>query len=182
MERSRFYRKVLVVDDEPDVLRSVHDLLRIDYEVVTCQQASEALDHLKAATDVAVILSDQRMPGMTGVELLQQARLIRPETTRLLFTAYADIHTVIDAINQGQVFRYITKPWEAAELESVIRQAARHDRREKPASGRAANRQCQADRSQPAQRNLSGSRQPRAEYARDGRARTDGSLETIAGG
>jgi signal transduction histidine kinase len=128
MERTRFYRKVLVVDDEPDVLRSVHDLLRIDYEVVTCQRASEALDHLKAATDVAVILSDQRMPGMTGVELLQQARLIRPETTRLLFTAYADIHAVIDAINQGHVFRYITKPWEAEELESVIRQAVeRHD-------------------------------------------------------
>ncbi len=99
MQRTRFYRKVLVVDDEPDVLRSVYDLLRIDYEVVTCQRASEALDHLKAVTDVAVILSDQRMTGMTGIELLQQARLIRPETTRLLFTAYADIHTVIDAIN-----------------------------------------------------------------------------------
>ena len=90
---------------------------------MTCQRASEALDHLKAVTDVAVILSDQRMPGMTGVELLQQARLIRPETTRLLFTAYADIHTVIDAINHGHVFRYITKPWGAEELESVIRQA-----------------------------------------------------------
>jgi len=128
MERTRFYRRVLVVDDEPDVLRSVYDLLRIDYEVVTCQRASEALDHLKGATDVAVILSDQRMPGMTGVELLQQAQLIRPETTRLLFTAYADIHAVISAINQGQVFRYITKPWEAEELESVIRQAVeRHD-------------------------------------------------------
>ncbi len=128
MERTRFYRKVLVVDDEPDVLRSVHDLLRIDYEVVTCLRASEALDHLKAAPDVAVILSDQRMPGMNGVELLQQARLIRPETTRLLFTAYADIHAVIAAINQGHVFRYITKPWEAEELESVIRQAVeRHD-------------------------------------------------------
>jgi len=128
MQRTRFYRKVLVVDDEPDVLRSVYDLLRIDYEVVTCQRASEALDHLKAVTDVAVILSDQRMPGMTGVELLQQARLIRPETTRLLFTAYADIHTVIDAINHGHVFRYITKPWGAEELESVIRQAVeRHD-------------------------------------------------------
>src|SRR5271166_3157544 len=128
MERTRFYRKVLVVDDEPDVLRSVHDLLRIDYEVVTCQGASEALDHLKGASDIAVILSDQRMPGMSGVELLQQARLIRPETTRLLFTAYADIHAVINAINQGQVFRYITKPWETEELESVIRQAVeRHD-------------------------------------------------------
>jgi len=128
MQRTRFYRKVLVVDDEPDVLRSVYDLLRIDYEVVTCQRASKALDHLKAVTDVAVILSDQRMPGMTGIELLQQARLIRPETTRLLFTAYADIHTVIDAINRGHVFRYITKPWGAEELESVIRQAVeRHD-------------------------------------------------------
>lgn len=128
MQRTRFYRKVLVVDDEPDVLRSVYDLLRIDYEVVTCQRASEALDHLKAITDVAVILSDQRMPGMTGIELLQQARLIRPETTRLLFTAYADIHTVIDAINHRHVFRYITKPWGAEELESVIRQAVeRHD-------------------------------------------------------
>ena len=128
MQRTRFYRKVLVVDDEPDVLRSVYDLLRIDYEVVTCQRASEALDHLEAVTDVAVILSDQRMPGMTGVELLQQARLIRPETTRLLFTAYADIHTVIDAINHGHIFRYIIKPWGAEELESVIRQAVeRHD-------------------------------------------------------
>lgn len=128
MQRTRFYRKVLVVDDEPDVLRSVYDLLRIDYEVVTCQRASEALDHLKAVTDVAVILSDQRMPGMTGIELLQQARLIRPETTRLLFTAYADIHTAISAINHGHVFRYITKPWGAEELESVIRQAVeRHD-------------------------------------------------------
>ena len=128
MQRTRFYRKVLVVDDEPDVLRSVYDLLRIDYEVVTCQRASEALDHLKAVTDIAVILSDQRMPGMTGIELLQQARLIRPETTRLLFTAYADIHAVIDAINHGHVFRYITKPWGAEELESVIRQAVeRHD-------------------------------------------------------
>jgi DNA-binding NtrC family response regulator len=109
MQRARFYRKVLVVDDELDVLRSVYDLLHIDYEVVTCQRASEALDHLKAVTDVAVILSDQRMPGMTGIELLQQARLIRPETTRLLFTAYADIHTVIDAINHGHVFRSTTE-------------------------------------------------------------------------
>ena len=128
MERTRLYRKVLVVDDEPDVLSSVHDLLRMSYEVVTCQRPSEALDHLKTASDIAVILSDQRMPGMTGVQLLQQAQAIRPETTRLLFTAYAEIRTVIDAINEGHVFRYITKPWEPEELESVIRQAVeRHD-------------------------------------------------------
>jgi len=128
MQRVRSRPKILVVDDEAEVLRSVHDLLRIDYQVITCQSGSEAVEYLKAAPDVAVILSDQRMPGMPGVEVLHQAQSIRPETTRLLFTAYADIRAVIDAINQGHVFRYITKPWEPEELESIIRQAVeRHD-------------------------------------------------------
>ena len=128
MQRIRSRPKVLVVDDEQEVLRSVHDLLRIDYQVITCQSGQEAVEYLKAAPDVAVILSDQRMPGMSGVEVLQQAQSLRPETTRLLFTAYADIHAVIDAINQGHVFRYITKPWEPEELESIIRQAVeRHE-------------------------------------------------------
>ena len=128
MQRTRSRPKVLVVDDEAEVLHSVHDLLRIDYQVLTCQSGPEALDYLKAAPDITVLLTDQRMPGMSGVEVLHQARLIRPETTRLLFTAFADIHAMIDAINQGHVFRYITKPWEPEELESVIRQAVeRHD-------------------------------------------------------
>ena len=103
---------LLVVDDERDVLSSVHDLLRIDYRVVTYQSGAEALDYLRSDPSVHVILSDQRMPEMTGVEVLRQARAIRPETTRLLFTAYSDIHTVIDAINQGHVFRYLAKPCE----------------------------------------------------------------------
>jgi signal transduction histidine kinase len=128
MQRTRTRPTVLVVDDEPEVLHSVHDLLRINYQVVTCKSGTEAIEYLKANPDVAVILSDQRMPGMTGVEVLHQAQAIRPETTRLLFTAYADIHAVIDAINQGHAFRYITKPWEPEELEAVIRQAVeRHD-------------------------------------------------------
>jgi signal transduction histidine kinase len=119
---------VLVVDDEAEVLRSIHDLLRIDFQVETFQIGAEALEYLKVTPDVTVILSDQRMPGMLGVDVLHEAELIRPETTRLLFTAFADIHAVINAINQGHVFRYVTKPWESAELESVIRQAVeRHD-------------------------------------------------------
>ena len=73
-----------------------------------------------------MIMSDQRMPGMTGVELLRHAKEIRPETTRLLFTAYADIRTVIDAINQGHVFRYLAKPWDSDELEAVVHQAVEH--------------------------------------------------------
>jgi signal transduction histidine kinase len=118
----------LVVDDEPEVLHSVHDLLRIDYRVITRQTGSAALDVLRSTDDIHVIMSDQRMPEMTGVELLCQAKAIRPEMTRLLFTAYADIHTVIDAINQGHVFRYLTKPWDPEELEAVVRQAVEHHR------------------------------------------------------
>jgi signal transduction histidine kinase len=117
---------LLVVDDEPEVLHSLFDLLRMDYRVITCATGARALEVLRSTEDVHVIMSDQRMPEMTGVELLRQAKAIRPETTRLLFTAYADIRTVIDAINQGHVFRYLTKPWEPEELEAVVRQAVEH--------------------------------------------------------
>nr|WP_303652913.1 hybrid sensor histidine kinase/response regulator [Paludisphaera mucosa] len=126
--RARRRPVVLVVDDEPEVLRSVHDLLRIEYQVVTRGGGVEALEYLRTAPEVASILTDQRMPGMTGVELLREAATVRPETTRLLFTAFADIRTVVDAINQGHVFRYIAKPWEPADLQALIRQAVeRHE-------------------------------------------------------
>lgn len=114
---------LLVVDDEAEVLRSVHDLLRLDYRVITCQRGTDALQVLESSDDIHVIMSDQRMPEMTGVELLRHARVLRPDATRLLFTAYADIRAVVDAINQGSVFRYIEKPWDPEELEVVIRQA-----------------------------------------------------------
>src|SRR5947209_1440197 len=114
---------LLVVDDEPEVLRSVHDLLRLDYKIITCTKGAEAIKILDAPGTIHVIMSDQRMPGMTGVEVLRHATRVRPEATRLLFTAYADIRAVIDAINQGSVFHYITKPWEPEELEAVVRQA-----------------------------------------------------------
>jgi signal transduction histidine kinase len=117
---------LLVVDDEPEVLQSVHDLLRLNYRVITCTTGPRALEVLRSTEDVQVIMSDQRMPEMTGVELLRRAKAIRPETTRLLFTAYADIRTVIDAINKGHVFRYLAKPWDPEELEAVVRQAVEH--------------------------------------------------------
>jgi signal transduction histidine kinase len=114
---------VLVVDDEAEVRQSVHDLLRIDYQVVTRGSGGEALAFLDATPDVAAILTDQRMPEMCGVEVLRRAAAVRPETTRLLFTAYADVSTVVDAVNQGHVFRYIGKPWDPDELQLAIRQA-----------------------------------------------------------
>ena len=115
-----------MVDDERDVLSSVRDWLRIDYSVITFQRGAEALEYLRTGQVADVILSDQRMPEMTGVEVLCQAKAIRPETTRLLFTAYIDIRTVIDAINQGHVFRYIAKPCDPDELVVVVRQAVEH--------------------------------------------------------
>ena len=108
------------------MLDSVRDWLRIDYRVITFQRGAEALEYLRSGQVADVILSDQRMPEMTGVEVLRQAKAIRPETTRLLFTAYIDIRTVIDAINQGHVFRYIAKPCDPDELAVVVRQAVEH--------------------------------------------------------
>ena len=114
---------LLVVDDEADVVKSVQDLLRFDYRVVGATTARQGMEIL-SRENVHLIMTDQRMPDMTGVEFLSEARCEHPEAIRLLFTGYADIRAVIDAINQGNVYRYITKPWDPDELQAVIREAA----------------------------------------------------------
>jgi signal transduction histidine kinase len=118
---------ILVVDDEPDVVQSVKDLLRLDYSVLGTTKAEEAV-RLMQEHEIDVVMTDQRMPDMTGVELLTRLKGPYPEATRLLFTGYADIRAVIEAINQGNVYRYITKPWDPDELQTIIREACeRHD-------------------------------------------------------
>ena len=118
---------ILVVDDEPDVVRSVKDLLRLDYKVFTATSPDEGMKILQE-NPIDVIMTDQRMPEMTGVEFLKRARDPHPDATRLLFTGYADISAVIAAINQGNVYRYIAKPWDPDELQTIIREACeRHD-------------------------------------------------------
>jgi signal transduction histidine kinase len=112
-----------MVDDEPEVLRSLHDLFRLEYRVLTFDRPVEALEALASLDDVAVILSDQRMPEISGVAFLEAAERIHPDATRLLVTGFADIKSVIDAINQGHIARYITKPWVAEELFAVVRKA-----------------------------------------------------------
>src|SRR6267378_1366154 len=102
---------LLVVDDEPDLVQSVQDLLRFDYRVLGATRASEGLKMMQGER-VHIVMSDQRMPEMTGVELLSRVKQSYPDTIRLLFTAYSDMGAVIDAINQGNVYRYISKPWE----------------------------------------------------------------------
>jgi signal transduction histidine kinase len=114
---------LLVVDDEPDVVQSVQDLLRLDYRVLGAIRAREGLRILQEQ-EVHLVMTDQRMPEMTGVEFLGHVRGEHPEAIRLLFTGYADIKTVIDAINEGNVYRYISKPWDPDDLQIVIRQAA----------------------------------------------------------
>jgi signal transduction histidine kinase len=113
---------LLVVDDEPDLVQSVKDLLRFDYKVLIATRAAEGLEIMRREK-VHVVMSDQRMPEMSGVEFLKHLRDGYPDTVRLLFTAYADLNAVTDAINQGNVYRYISKPWEPDELRTVLRQA-----------------------------------------------------------
>jgi signal transduction histidine kinase len=110
------------VDDEPDLVHSVKDLLRFDYRVLGATRAAEGL-RIMESEPVQVVMTDQRMPEMTGVEFLGRLRDTHPDVIRLLFTAYADIKAVTDAINQGSVYRYITKP---QELQTVLRQAVEH--------------------------------------------------------
>ncbi|RMI03733.1 MAG: sigma-54-dependent Fis family transcriptional regulator [Calditrichaeota bacterium] len=118
MERPR----VLAVDDEQASLNAIYRTLRRDFEVIQSLTGPAALEVLKHQ-EVAVILADQRMPEMTGVELFEKAREIQPEAMRILITGYTDIEATIQAINQGQVFYYIHKPWEPEELRMIVHRA-----------------------------------------------------------
>jgi signal transduction histidine kinase len=114
---------LLIVDDEVDVLESLRHLFHRTYRVLTACGGDQAVEALGRA-EVHLILSDQRMPGMAGDVFLSHARKIQPDAIRMLFTGYADIQAVINAVNEGHIFRYILKPWDANELEAILRQAA----------------------------------------------------------
>lgn len=120
---------ILIVDDEEEILHSLRGLLRMEFEVYTANSGSEALAILDRQP-IQVVLSDQRMPEMAGVELLHEVRGERPRVVRVLFTGYTDVKAVIDAINTGHIFRYLTKPWNPDELLAVLREAsAEYERR-----------------------------------------------------
>src|SRR5947207_2759923 len=126
MEAARRH-SILVIDDEPDVVESVRDLLRLDYRVLGATRAREGIGIL-AQEAIDVVMTDQRMPEMSGVEFLHHVRETHPDAIRLLFTAHADVRAVVEAINRGSVYRYIAKPWDPDELQSIVRDAVeRHD-------------------------------------------------------
>ena len=121
MEQRR--HTLLIVDDEVDVLESLRHQFHRTYRVLTATSGGQAVS-LLGDHEVQLILSDQRMPGMQGDAFLSQARRLQPDAIRMLFTGYADIQAVINAVNEGHIFRYILKPWDTVELEGIIRQAA----------------------------------------------------------
>lgn len=127
---------LLIIDDEPNVCDSVHDLLRREYRVLKAHSAQEGY-RLMQEEEVHIVMSDQRMPQITGVELLTRLKSRYPQAVRMLFTGFADLESVIAAINQGHVFQFIRKPWQPEELLEAVRQAAaEYDRLEKAASER----------------------------------------------
>jgi signal transduction histidine kinase/FixJ family two-component response regulator len=113
---------VLYVDDEPENLRIFELGFRRDFSVLTAASGEQGLSVL-ARRPVAVVLSDQKMPGMTGVEFLSRARELDPKTIRMLITAYGDAETLSNAINEGSIYRYIAKPWHPDELRLAVRRA-----------------------------------------------------------
>lgn len=117
--------KLLIVDDEIANLRMLERLFAKDYQVLTAASGLEGM-RLLESHDVALILSDQRMPGMTGLEFLKQASQLRAQTVRIILTGYTDIETLVDALNSGVVYKYITKPWSNADLQLSLARASEY--------------------------------------------------------
>jgi response regulator RpfG family c-di-GMP phosphodiesterase len=114
---------LLVIDDEMDVCDSVHDLLRREFRVLKARSAEDGLK-LMQDNEIHIIMTDQRMPKVTGVELLTKIYRGHPQAIRMLFTGYADLDSIIQAINQGHIFKFLKKPWQPDELEHAVREAA----------------------------------------------------------
>jgi response regulator RpfG family c-di-GMP phosphodiesterase len=117
--------KILLVDDEPTNLRTLERLFRDEHEVIAAESGSEGID-LLGHHDIALIISDQRMPGMTGIDFLTRAAQIRRHTTRIILTGYTDVEDLVKAINSGVVYRYITKPWINTDLMQTVRSGLEH--------------------------------------------------------
>ncbi|GAA4085962.1 response regulator [Mucilaginibacter panaciglaebae] len=113
---------VLYIDDEVNNLNSFKAAFRRDFEIFTASSAKEGRKILDTQ-EIGVIITDQRMPGMTGIEFLESILPVYPDTIRILLTGFSDINAVMDAINRGQVYKYLVKPWQNDELKMYIENA-----------------------------------------------------------
>ena len=119
-------RTLLLVDDEADVLSALKRMLRLEgYDIITATSAREGLE-LLSIHPVQVIISDQRMPQMSGSEFLSRVRDLHPHTVRLILSGYADLRSVTEAINHGAIYKFLTKPWDDEMLRMDLREAFRH--------------------------------------------------------
>ena len=116
---------ILVVDDEPEILRTFEFNFRREFTILTAENASAALAILRD-TDVALVVADQRMPGQSGVELLATVRELRPDAFRVILTGYTDMDSLVRAVNEGEIYRYVTKPWNTAELRITLQEVIRN--------------------------------------------------------
>jgi len=124
--RRAYQRTLLLVDDEDNIVASLKRLLRRDgYHVVTANSGAQGLQRL-AEHSVDVIVSDQRMPGMTGVEFLRRAKELYPDTVRIVLSGYTELQSITDAINEGAIYKFLTKPWDDARLAGHIAEAFNH--------------------------------------------------------
>ena len=119
-------RCLLLVDDEENILRALERLLRQDGYTILKAGGGEAGLELLKQHQVGVIISDQRMPGMTGVEFLSQVKELYPRTVRMVLSGYTELKAVTDAINKGAIYKFLTKPWEDELLRENVREAFRH--------------------------------------------------------
>lgn len=110
---------LLVVDDESEIVVSLQEVFQKSFEIFHTSSAREALDLFRAHSP-KIIITDQRMPGMSGIELLGKIKEINPDTVRILVTGYSDIEVVIKALNEGLAWKYVAKPWVHADLRKLV--------------------------------------------------------------
>jgi signal transduction histidine kinase len=125
MAQSLVGGRILAVDDDDGNLAVLEELLMDDFDITLTESPGEAL-RLATEGNFDMVISDQRMPGMTGVELLKEIRRIHPDTVRIIISAYSDASAILAAINEGQVYRFILKPWSPEEVETVVKQGLEH--------------------------------------------------------
>jgi DNA-binding NtrC family response regulator len=111
---------ILIVDDEPLILSSLHRSLRSEeYDIITSLSGEDAL-RIMRSKNINVVISDQSMNGIQGIEFLLLAKKYRPQTVRILLTGHADMELAVEAVNKGEVFRFLTKPWDHVELKEAV--------------------------------------------------------------
>jgi response regulator RpfG family c-di-GMP phosphodiesterase len=119
-------RTLLLVDDEPNILSALKRLMRrANYKILTAASGREGLE-LLAKNDIDVIVSDQRMPGLTGVEFLRTVKNLYPDTVRIVLSGFTELQSVTDAVNEGAIYKFLTKPWDDTQLREHIEEAFHH--------------------------------------------------------